>query len=193
MPRKDVKKRIIDNLEEYADKILVAVASVTDEDCAPLFVAMQAAHLRYKGKGVASWFYVYTRTRNSDIELALNSMGSFPDPYTRLQEFQLLVGRGEWNHGSYNYYLMDELSKVIPGYKPLTVDEAGTVIQRLGFLIFKKTKLLLSEYADNQSSKERKSQYELSSGLTLFPSKVAAEFKDKDELLREEVSALCTT
>lgn len=189
MPRKDVKKRIIDNLEEYADKILSSVASVSDEECAPLFLAMQAAHLRYRGKGLASWFYVYTRTRSSDIEIALNSMGNFPDAMTRLQEFQILVGRGEWNHGSFNYYLIDELSKVIPGYKPLNFDEAGTVIQRLGVLIFKKIKYLLEEYADNQLAKENKSQLELYSGIRLFTDKIAGEI-DKEEICREEVPVL---
>jgi hypothetical protein len=107
-------------------------------------------------------------------------MEAFPDVYTRLQEFQLLVGRGEWNHGSFNYYLIDELTQIIPGYKPLKSEEAGAVTQRLGVLIYQKIDLLMKKYKQNTlgsasqdatrsaSSEQLKPKTEHYSGLTLF-------------------------
>lgn len=142
MPPKDGKELldIIDNLNEFAEKLLSRIADESDEGCKQLVHVLESARARYN-KPIESWlkgwFYQFTRKRGQEIDMAIKGMEAFPDAYTRLQEFKLLVGKGEWEHGSFNYYLFDELIKSVPGYKPLESELVHPIILKLRQKIIK--------------------------------------------------------
>src|SRR5688572_23433598 len=98
MPLKDVKKKlnILDDLNLFVEKLLNRIADESSEGCAQLIKVIETAKGRYNKpieSWVSGWFYQFSRVRGSEVDLAIKSMGEFPDAYTRLQEFKLLVGK----------------------------------------------------------------------------------------------------
>ncbi|HAT1792549.1 TPA: Dot/Icm T4SS effector RavH [Legionella pneumophila] len=163
MPPKDGKELldIIDNLNEFAEKLLSRIADESDEGCKQLVHVLESARARYN-KPIESWlkgwFYQFTRKRGQEIDMAIKGMEAFPDAYTRLQEFKLLVGKGEWEHGSFNYYLFDELIKSVPGYKPLESELVHPIILKLRQKINKRIDEFMSQYLATQKLIEARKQ-----------------------------------
>ncbi len=163
MPPKDGKELldIVDNLNEFAEKLLSRIADESDEGCKQLVHVLESARARYN-KPIESWlkgwFYQFTRKRGQEIDMAIKGMEAFPDAYTRLQEFKLLVGKGEWEHGSFNYYLFDELIKSVPGYKPLESELVHPIILKLRQKINKRIDEFMSQYLATQKLIEARKQ-----------------------------------
>lgn len=165
MPR-DGKKLlvIIDNLDEFAEKLLSLIANESDEGCSRLIAMIEAAKKNYN-KPIESWlkgwFYQYTRVRGPDVDQAIKGMAAFPDAFTRLQEFKSLVAKGEWNQGSFNYCLFVELIKAIPGYKPIDDELIQPIIVRLKDLISIRIDGFMYQYKANQKLMESRDQERL--------------------------------
>lgn len=163
MPSKDGKGLldIVDNLNEFAEKLLNRIADESEEGCKQLISAIDAAKERYKkpiDSWIKGWIYKFTRTRGQEIDSAIVGIEADPDSYTRLQEFKLLVGKGEWNHGSFNYYLFDELIKLVPGYKPLESELVHPIILKLREKINKRIDEFMSQFRVNQKLIEDRKQ-----------------------------------
>ncbi len=159
MPLQDGKKKlvIVDNLSLVVDKLLSRISDESEAGCAELVRIIKTAQERYNETGghsesesssilswaasvlvgsVTSFVHQFTRTRSDKIDLAVQSIKQFPDAYTRLQEFKILVGTGEWyKDSSFNYYFFDELIHSLPGYEPLTEELRYGVILRVRDLI----------------------------------------------------------
>ncbi|KGP63434.1 hypothetical protein EP47_09480 [Legionella norrlandica] len=163
MPPKNRKELldVIDNLDKFSEKLLNRIADESEEGCKQLILVIEAAKARYN-KPIESWlkgwFYQYTRKRGQDIELAIKSIEAFPDAYTRLQEFKLLVAKGEWEHGSFNYYLFDELIKSVPGYKFLESELVQPIILKLREKIGTRINEFMSQYHATQKLIEAQKQ-----------------------------------
>lgn len=144
---------IIDHLVEFVDKLLNRIANESPEGCASLVTNIEIAKQNYN-KPIESWlqgwFYQYTRIRGPEVEHALKGMGAFPDSFTRLQEFKILVGKGEWNVGSFNYYLFVELIKEVPDYQPIDDKLVHPIILRVKDLIIEKIDVFIFQYKANQ-------------------------------------------
>lgn len=163
MPSKDGKGLldIVDNLNEFAEKLLNRIADESEEGCKQLISAIDAAKERYKkpiDSWIKGWIYKFTRTRGQEIDSAIMGIEADPDSYTRLQEFKLLVGKGEWNHGSFNYYLFDELIKLVPGYQPLESELVHPIILKLREKINKRIDEFMSQFRINQKLIESRKQ-----------------------------------
>jgi hypothetical protein len=163
MPPKEGKKLlvIIHNLEEFTEKLLNFIADESPEGRANLIAVIESAKGQYNKpieSWLTGWFYQYTRVRGPEVDMVIKGMETFPDAYTRLQEFKALVGKGEWNEGSFNHFLFDELIKRIPGYKPLTATETNPVILAARELIVKKIDSFMFQYQANLKLIEQKNQ-----------------------------------
>ncbi|KTD65638.1 hypothetical protein [Legionella shakespearei] len=163
MPPKEGKKLlvIIHNLEEFTEKLLNFIADESPEGRANLIDVIESAKGQYNKpieSWLTGWFYQYTRVRGPEVDLAIKGMETFPDAYTRLQEFKALVGKGEWNESSFNHFLFDELIKRIPGYKPLTATETNPVILAARELIVKKIDSFMFQYQANLKLIEQKNE-----------------------------------
>lgn len=155
---KDGKKLlvIIDCLEDFAEKTLSLIADESQAGCSRLISMIETAKKNYK-KPVESWVtgWFYNRLRGPEVDEAIKGMEAFPDAYTRLQEFKLLVGKGEWNKGgSFNYHLFVEIIKAIPGYEPLKDEEEQPIIVRLKDLISDRIDGFMNQYKVNQKLME---------------------------------------
>ncbi|KTD74800.1 hypothetical protein [Legionella waltersii] len=155
MPRHSKKKlrKIIDNLDEFSEILINWIADESDEGSKKLIASIEKAKIRY-AKPIESWLtgwiYQFTRLRGDEIQSAIKGIEEYPDAYTRIQEFKLLISKGEWEHGSFNHYLFDELIKSIPGYEPLDIDTVHLVILRLKELLNNKMDEFMSQYVSNQ-------------------------------------------
>jgi hypothetical protein len=88
--------------------------------------------------------------------MAIQSIEQFPDAYTRLQEFKILIDSGKWHHGSFNYYFFDELIHSIPGYEPLADEVRHGVIVRVSELIKENIVSFMESYTANRKLIESK-------------------------------------
>ncbi|KTD47572.1 hypothetical protein [Legionella quateirensis] len=161
MPLKDGKKRlvILDNLDLFVEKLLTRVAEESEQARADLIEICETAKKKYN-QPIQSWFfgfiYQYSRVRGSEVDLAIKSMEEFHDTCTRLQEIKLLVSKGKWNVGSYNYYLFDGLIGSVPGYEPLTDKNRDAVIERVSELILERIDSFIAQYIANRKLIEAK-------------------------------------
>jgi len=134
------KKLVIDNLEELADKIMSFIASESVASCEQLVAIINKAKDKYQKPIEESWltsfFYQHTRVRGTEATKAINGMTAFPGAINRLQEFQLLVGKGGWESTSFNTYFFKELIKAMPGYDNNDGELPLENITRLKTLIF---------------------------------------------------------
>ncbi|KTD30897.1 hypothetical protein Lmor_3004 [Legionella moravica] len=161
MPLKDGKKRlvILDNLDVFVEKLLTRIAEESEQGRAELIELCETAKRKYN-QPIQSWFigwvYQYTRARGPEVDLAIKSMEEFHDTFTRLQEIKLLVTKGKWNVGSFNYYLLDGLIGSVPGYMPLTDKNRDAVIERVSELIIDKIDSFIVQYRANRKLIEAK-------------------------------------
>lgn len=102
---------------------------------------------------LTGWIYQYTRTRSGTINQSIKVMENFPDAYTRLQEFKLMLSEGEWNAGSYNYFLFLELIEALPEYEPLKKQFVHAFILQLKDLLIQKVDVFMLQH---KSSEEKK-------------------------------------
>lgn len=161
MPLKDGKKKlvILDHLSLVVEKLLSRVADESEAGRAELVKIIEIAKNRYNKpieSWITGWFYQYSRVRGQEIEMAIQSIEQFPDAYTRLQEFKILIDSGKWHHGSFNYYFFDELIHSIPGYEPLTDEVRHGVIVRVSELIKENIVSFMESYAANRKLIESK-------------------------------------
>lgn len=161
MPLKDGKNKlvIIDNLSLVVEKLLSRVADESEAGRAELIKIIEIAKNRYNKpieSWITGWFYQFSRTRGAEIDLAIQSIEQFPDAYTRLQEFKILVDSGKWHDGSFNYYFFDELIHSIPGYEPLTDEVRHAVIVRVSELIKENIVYFMASYKANRKVIESK-------------------------------------
>ncbi len=158
MPRDGKMLVIIDNLEDFSDKLLSLISDESKDGCARLIGMLEQAKKNYNkpvDSWLKGWFYRFSKVRGPQVDRAIKGMEAFPDAYTRLQEFKDLVTIGEWNiDSSYNPYLFAELIKAIPGYQPLKNDEVYPVIIRLKDLIAIRIDNFMSQYKVNQKLME---------------------------------------
>lgn len=148
---KDMKELliIIDNLEDFADKLLKVIADESELGAKRLISILNTANENYKkpiDSWLMGWFYQYTRLRTSQVDKTIQGIKAFPDAVTRLQEFKLLILDGKWNEGSFNVQLLDELIHIIPGYQVLKPDIKNEVILRLKELLIMRIDHFINDY-----------------------------------------------
>ncbi|WP_298623918.1 hypothetical protein [uncultured Legionella sp.] len=164
MPHKNGGKKqliIIDHLSLVVDKLMSRVADESEAGQAALVKIIESARNRYNKpieSWITGWFYQYSRVRGHEIDLAIQSIEKFPDAYTRLQEFKILIDSGKWHHGSFNYYFIDELIHSLPGYEPLTDEIRHGVIVRVSELIKENISSFMQLYKANRKLIESKEQ-----------------------------------
>lgn len=152
MPKK--LPEIIDNLDEFVEKLLNRIADESEQGRISLIATMITAKKLYN-KPMEYWgigrFFSYFRTRGDEVEQAIEHIEDFPDAYDRLKEIKALTGVGEWNpNSSYNYYLFVELIKSVPGYKPLDADLINPITLKVKNKIIDKIDNFIVQYNANQ-------------------------------------------
>ncbi|CAM2790039.1 Uncharacterised protein [Legionella steigerwaltii] len=129
------KKKSFTIPKEFVEQVLTIIANESEEGRRKIVAIARRAEQKYelpvKSK-LTGWFYQFTRTRGEKVEQSINVMENFPDAYTRLQEFKLMITEGEWNIGSsYNYFLFLELIDAIPDYQPVEPHLMPTFVMQL--------------------------------------------------------------
>ncbi|TAL60785.1 MAG: hypothetical protein EPN84_09030 [Legionella sp.] len=154
MPLPDSKSRLImDNLEEFSLRLAILIADESPEGSDRLIHIIEDAKKRYN-KRVDSWMgfiYKHTRKRGPEADNAIGYIQSSKSLITRLEEFLSLVNQGEWNAGSFNYYLFLELINKIPGYKPDQKKLSPDELVRLKDLTIKEVVSDLTKRKDKQA------------------------------------------
>lgn len=159
MPPKDGKALITDNLEKFSGELLILVANETVAGREQLLSAMEKAKETYKAPQsnfFTGWFYRFTRTRTGAVELAEQSIKTFPDAYTRLQELKNFLKDGNWTTTSYNYYLFIELIGLMTEYEPLDLNQVEHTKETLISI-----KNLLNKRIDTFTAEFKKNQDEI--------------------------------
>lgn len=116
------KKKPLEVSKEFVEQVLAIIANETEEGRKKIVAIARRAEEKYEQpvkSWITGWVYQYTRTRGEKVEQSINVMENFPDAYTRLQEFKLMISEGKWEVGSYNYYLFLELIDAVPDYQTL--------------------------------------------------------------------------
>ena len=163
MPGNDNKEllNILDNLEEFSGKLLAQIANDSEGGKLHLLHSIQNAEKEYSKPieaHLTGWLYYFSRVRGPEIIKAIEDLTVGEESIERLEVFKHLIQTGEWNVGSYNYYLFLELIRGVPGYEPLLRDDKTeiTVITRLQTLLLKRIDTYISELKLNQRAvKER--------------------------------------
>jgi hypothetical protein len=166
---------ILDNLNEFAEKLLSQIADETSEGRHQLVAKIQQANNHYNKpieSPILGWIYWFSRTRGSDIDLAIKTIEAHTDAATRLKVLKLLVSEGQWHVGSFNHYLFEELIKGLPEYQPLDSEALEPVIKRLKELIFLKIDGFINKLTANQQLISSREKEELQGRVfTTAPSK----------------------
>ena len=157
MPGNDNKEllNVLDNLEEFSGKLLAQIANDSEGGRLHLLQSIQNAEKEYSKPieaHLTGWLYYFSRVRGQEIIKAIEDLTVGEESIERLEVFKHLIQTGEWNVGSYNYYLFLELIRGVPGYEPLLRDDKTeiTVITRLQTLLLKKIDTYISEFKLNQ-------------------------------------------
>lgn len=150
------KKEVIWNLQEYADKIFLLVASESGAAQRQLVGIIKQAENEYKApldSWVQGWVYRFTRQRVGEIDTAITQLEGGSDAFHRVLAIKELLSKGEWKQGSFNYDVFMEFIKVIPGYNAIKERLAQPVIEEMSKLVVKK----LDQYLiDNKALQEKK-------------------------------------
>lgn len=157
---KDMKKRVIlDNLEAFADKLMIMMGDESIEGQKRMLSIIQSAKDLY-GQPLASWsthfIYQFTRGRLPAIDQSIHQMKAMTSIEARLVAFKQLVQQGKWNEGSFNYFLFDKLIEAIPGHDPLKNEVRKEVITRLHQLLAERIDQFLQDYQAAQKQIEQR-------------------------------------
>lgn len=102
MPPKDGKELldIVDNLNEFAEKLLSRIADESDEGCKQLVHVLESARARYN-KPIESWlkgwFYQFTRKRGQEIDMAIKGWKRSLMPTLACRSLSYWLGKGSGN------------------------------------------------------------------------------------------------
>lgn len=110
------KKYVIDNLEEFADKVVHLIADES-ADVISLIKNAKESYEKPLESWLQSWIYSYTRNRGEEVEQAMRGIKSSSQVYQRIVAIEELITKGEWKEGSFNTFLLKEVIKSIPGYE----------------------------------------------------------------------------
>lgn len=158
--QKAANKDILANLSFFCEKLLQRMTVDSHEAEVEFLKILEHADKDYnkpKASHLTGWFYLCTRKRGPDIKLAQESVKKFTDPYTRLQEFKLLITKGNWDTGrSLNYFILLGLIKAIPGYQPLAKEDESTVFKEVRKLIIDNIDGYMRRYLETQHDVEQK-------------------------------------
>ncbi|MDI1352918.1 MAG: hypothetical protein PSV35_09185 [bacterium] len=164
MPLNNEKKLmvILDNLNDFADKLIGEIADESEHGYQQLVAKIQQAYFYYNKpieSPILGWVYYFTRTRGNEINLAIKNIEAYTDTPTRLKEFKSLVNDGQWNVGSFNYYLFIELINSVPGYEPLDKESLVPVMKRLRELLLQKSSVFIAQLTlSNKLIEEREQE-----------------------------------
>lgn len=143
------KKKPMEVSKEFIEQVLAIIANETKEGREKIVAIARRAENKYElpvRSWITGWIYQYTRTRGEKVDQSINVMENFPDAYTRLQEFKLMISEGEWNAGSYNYYLFLELIAAVPDYQPLDESIMPVFITELKEQVLKQINSFMAQY-----------------------------------------------
>lgn len=143
------KKKPLEISKEFVDQVLAIIANESEEGRKKIIAIAKRAEEKYERpikSWLTGWFYQYTRTRGEKVDQSINVMQSFPDAYTRLQEFKLIISDGEWKIGSYNYLLFLELIDAVPDYASIDEPFVHSFILELKELVIKQIDSFMFQY-----------------------------------------------
>lgn len=160
------EKRLIDNLEEFADKLLFFIADDSEHGCKEFLSVINRAYEQYNQpieSWTTSWFYQYTRVRGVEAQDAIKGIQNSTENFRSLTEFVKLVSTGKWDNGSFNNFLFRELIKKIPGYLFVEEDLTKDIFMRLNEIVSAKIEVYVTHYVQSeQSIKLRRQEMEQS-------------------------------
>ncbi|MCW8410006.1 hypothetical protein OQJ13_13580 [Legionella sp. PATHC035] len=111
------KKNPLKIAKEFVEQVIAILANETVEGREKIVAIAQRAEKEYQRpvkSWLTGWVYQFTRTRGDKVEQSINVMENFPDAYTRLLEFKLMISEGEWNvDSSYNYFLFRQIADAV--------------------------------------------------------------------------------
>jgi len=140
---------IMEDLKTFTDDLFLLLADESPEGLQRVVVLIQESKELYEGKDAAmysKWITYFTRIRGPDIEQALRGMAAFPKVYTRLQEFQILISKGEWTTTSFNYLFFISLIESLNKYAPPKPKDIGSIVDHLQTLLTGKIEQFKREY-----------------------------------------------
>lgn len=143
------KKKPLEVSKEFVEQVLSIIANESEEGRKKIVAIARRGEKKYEQpvkSWITGWFYQYTRTRGEKVEQSINVMENFPDAYTRLQEFKLMISEGEWKVGSYNYYLFLELIDAVPDYQPLEEQLIHTFVMELKEQVILQINSFMTQY-----------------------------------------------
>ncbi|MBI2785791.1 MAG: hypothetical protein HYX60_05570 [Legionella longbeachae] len=144
---------------DFVDQVLSLIANESEAGRKKIVAIARRAEMKYQRpvkSWLMGWIYKYTRVRGNDVEQSINVMEDFPDAYTRLQEFKLMISKGEWNVGSYNYYLFLELIGEISDYEPLDKQFLHIFVVELKNLVMKQINIFMLQYKSTLEEKKNR-------------------------------------
>ncbi|KTC78961.1 hypothetical protein [Legionella cherrii] len=111
------KKNPFKIAKEFVEQVIAILANETVEGREKIVAIAQRAEKEYERpvkSWLTGWVYQFTRTRGDKVGQSINVMENFPDAYTRLLEFKLMISEGEWNvDSSYNYFLFRQIADAV--------------------------------------------------------------------------------
>lgn len=111
------KKNPFKIAKEFVEQVIAILANETVEGREKIVAIAQRAEKEYQRpvkSWITGWVYQFTRTRGDKVGQSINVMENFPDAYTRLLEFKLMISEGEWNvDSSYNYFLFRQIADAV--------------------------------------------------------------------------------
>ncbi|KTD06123.1 hypothetical protein Lgra_2900 [Legionella gratiana] len=149
------KKKPLEISKEFVNQVLAIIADESEEGRRKIIAIARRAEEKYERpikSWLTGWFYQYTRTRGEKVEQSIDVMQKFPDAYTRLLEFKLIISDGEWKIGSYNYLLFLELIDAIPDYASIDESFIHSFILELKELVIKQIDSFMFQYKSTLES-----------------------------------------
>lgn len=155
MPKENDKDLlvILDNLEQFAEKLLLHIADDSAAGSQKLIEILQHASARYNkpiDAYITGWFYYLSRARGPEVHEVIAHIQVESSALERLKLFKSLVQKGQWKVGSFNNFLFLELVHTIPGYEPLNDNAVEPVIARLNVLLNRKIHEYITQFEANQ-------------------------------------------
>lgn len=150
---------VLDNLEQFSEKLMNIMTDESPEGKAKLITVMQTALEHYNKpieNWVTGWIYSYSRKRGTEVKSKISDAEKPTDAAERLTGFKQLIEKGEWNlKSSFNYYLFVELINSVPGYEPIEESLIPKVGERLKKMLNERIDQFIEQFIAKQQAMEK--------------------------------------
>lgn len=160
MPKEGNKLLVVlDNLEQFSEKLMNIMTDESPEGKAKLITIMQTALDHYNKpieNWVTGWIYSYSRKRGTEVKSKITEAEKPTDTAERLTGFKQVIEKGAWNlKSSFNYYLFVELINAVPGYEPIDESLIPKVGERLKKMLNERIEQFIEQFVAKQQAMEK--------------------------------------